>query len=102
MNRIIEQYPSAACKVGFFATASSAASTLVLSHWAQIVGMLFAVIAGCYTIRASKLAAKRAEMELAMREAELCAGCKSGNPPPACPLADSERPKNCPLNQKEN
>lgn len=64
---------------------------LVLQDVALAVGILGGVASTYWLYRINRVKVQR-------EEAELCAQCRAGNPPPECPIPRRNRPDDCPHN----
>lgn len=91
--------------VGNAGTLGGTAMTFVCQNWAQIAGVLFAAFGAWMTYRVTKarerrdeLAGKTEHFRLIHEAVKLCNDCKRlGMQPTRCPVAQTERPVDCPL-----
>ena len=79
-----------------------------IAIWLRIGGLLagltVSVLAAVSIIcgrRKAKLDEQMSAIEEQRSAAKLCEWCRKGQPPPHCPIPESERPENCPLSLKK-
>ncbi len=77
--------------------AGSFASWFTLAHPVlSLIATALAALASGYAILVSWRTARLRRLEIEETLLRMCEHCRSGNPPPECPLAESQRPSNCP------